>query len=54
VTDWPLIVATAAITAVAVGAASWLLTRLSPSARSVRVPVITGGAAPFLANVAIL
>jgi hypothetical protein len=107
---WQLIVAAAAITAVAVGAASWLvgwparmildgaagsfvliiawraianwiglngdfgplvsvgdcgcliagalapalLTRLSPNARSVTVPVITGGAAAFLVNVAIL
>jgi hypothetical protein len=107
---WQLIVAAAAITAVAVGAASWLvgwparmildgaagsfvliiawraianwiglngdfgplvsvgddgclmagafapamLSRVSPSARSVTAPVITGGAAAFLVNVAIL
>jgi hypothetical protein len=67
---WPLIVA-AAITAVAVGALSWvsvgdcgcliagafapsMLSRGSPSARSVTVPMITGGAAAFLVNVAIL
>jgi hypothetical protein len=107
---WQLIAAAAAITAIAVGAASWLvgwpvrlvlggaggsfmlviawraianlvglngdfgplvsvgdcgcliagafapalLTRLSPSARGATVPVITGGAAAFLLNVAIL
>jgi hypothetical protein len=107
---WPLIVAAAAMTAVVMGAASWLvgwpvrmvldgaagsfvlviawraianwiglngdveplvsvgdcgcliagafapamLTRLSPSTRSETVPVITGGVAAFLVNVAIL